>query len=40
MAIEQMLALGNGGLFIAFVVLVIGLAGYAIYYMIFRLGKK
>jgi hypothetical protein len=38
-AIEQMLAFGNGGLFLAFAVLAVGLAAYAIYYMIFRLGK-
>ena len=37
--IEQMLALGNGGLVIAFVVLVVVLAAYAIYYLVFRMGK-
>ena len=38
-AIERMFAFGNGGLFIAFAVLAVALAAYAIYYMIFRLGK-
>ena len=38
-AIEQMLALGNGGLLIAFVVLVIVLTAYAIYYLVFKMGK-
>jgi hypothetical protein len=37
--IEQILALGNGWLFTAFFVGVFGLAAYAIYYMIFRMGK-
>ena len=39
MAHEQILALGNGGLLIAFVVLVIVLTAYAIYYLVFRMGK-
>ena len=39
MAYEQMLALGNGGLLIAFVVFVIVLTAYAIYYLVFRMGK-
>ena len=39
MAIEQMLAFGNGRLFFAFIVLVIGLVLYAIYYLVFRLDK-
>ncbi len=38
-ALEQMLALGNGGLLIAFVVLVIVLTAYAIYYLVFKMGK-
>jgi hypothetical protein len=38
-AIEQMLALGNGGLLIAFVILVIVLTAYAIYYLVFKMGK-
>jgi hypothetical protein len=38
-AIEQMLALGNGGLLVAFVVLVIVLTAYAIYYLVFKMGK-
>jgi hypothetical protein len=38
-ALEQILALRNGGLFIAFVVLVIVLTAYAIYYLVFRMGK-
>ena len=38
-AIEQMLALGYGGLLIAFVVLVIVLTAYAIYYLVFKMGK-
>ncbi len=41
MLIEPMLALGRGALIIVVVGLVmgIGLAIYAVYYMIFRLGK-
>ena len=39
MAIEQMIALGSGWLFIGFFVLVFGLAAYAIYFMFFRIGK-
>jgi len=38
-AIEQMIALGSGWLFIGFFVLVFGLAAYAIYFMFFRIGK-
>jgi hypothetical protein len=38
-AIEQKFAFGNVRLFIAFAVLAVVLAAYAIYYMIFRLGK-
>jgi len=38
-AIEQLFAFGNGGLFIAFAVLAVALAAYAIYFIIFRLGK-
>jgi hypothetical protein len=38
-AIEQIFAFGNGGLFIAFAVFAVVLAAYAIYYIIFRLGK-
>ena len=39
MALEQMLALGNGGLLVAFVVFVVVLAAYAIYYLVFKMGK-
>ena len=39
MALEQILALRNGGLFFAFVVLVVVLTAYAIYYLVFRMGK-
>ena len=39
MAIEHLFAFGNGGLFIAFAVFAVALAAYAIYFVIFRLGK-
>jgi hypothetical protein len=38
-AIEQMLALGNGVLLVGFFVLVIVLAVYAIWFLFFRMGK-
>lgn len=39
MAIEQMLALGNGVLLVGFFVLVIVLTVYAIWFLFFRMGK-
>ena len=39
MAIEQMLALGNGVLLVGFFVLVVVLAVYAIWFLFFRMGK-
>jgi hypothetical protein len=38
-ALEQILALGSGRLLIAFVIFVIVLTAYAIYYLVFRMGK-
>ncbi len=39
MAVEQMLALGNGVLLVGFFILVIVLAVYAIWFLFFRMGK-